>query len=60
MEKSNYKIDNELKEKYNKLYKNTISETVSTLKKKEKTLEEYKSQEKKNITKYKSQRKAKR
>ena len=47
MEKSNYKIDNELKEKNYKLYKNTISETVSTLKKKEKTLEEYKSQEKK-------------
>jgi hypothetical protein len=52
LEKNNKKIENDAKEKYNKLYENSISDTMKEIKKKEKNLDELKSQEKKNITKY--------
>ena len=47
IEKANIKIENELKEKYNKLYKSQISNTNSTIKRNEKNIEELKTQEKK-------------
>lgn len=47
IEKVNIKIENELKEKYNKLYKSQISNTNSTIKRNEKNIEELKTQEKK-------------
>ena len=46
-QKLNIKIENELKEKYNKLYKSQISNTNSTIKRNEKNIEELKTQEKK-------------
>ena len=46
-EKTSTKIENELKEKYNKKYKTQISNTNSTIKKNEKSIEELKIQEKK-------------
>ena len=46
-EKNNKKIENDIKEKYNKLYENNISDTMNNIKKKEKNIEELKSQEKK-------------
>ena len=47
LEKSNIKIESELNDKYNKLYKSQISNTNSTIKKNEKLIDELKSQEKK-------------
>ena len=47
LEKANTKIENEIKEKYNKTYKAQISNTNSTIKKNEKAIDELKSQEKK-------------
>ena len=47
MEKSNAKIENDIKEKYNKLYKSQISNVNSSIKKNEKAIEDLKSQEKK-------------
>ena len=47
LEKNNKKIENDAKEKYNKLYENNISDTMKEIKKKEKNLDELKSQEKK-------------
>lgn len=46
-EKNNKEIENEAKEKYNKLYENKISDTINSIKKKEKSIEEFKAQEKK-------------
>ena len=47
LEKDNKKIENDAKEKYNKLYEKNISDTMKEIKKKEKNLDELKSQEKK-------------
>ena len=47
IEKAKSKIENEIKEKYNKQYKNQISNINSGIKKNEKFIEEIKSQEKK-------------
>ena len=47
IEKAKTKIENEIKEKYNKQYKNQISNINSSIKKNEKSIEEIKSQEKK-------------
>ena len=47
IEKNNKKIENDIKEKYNKLYENNISDTVNSIKKKEKNIEDLKGQEKK-------------
>ena len=47
IEKAKSKIENEIKEKYNKQYKNQISNINSGIKKNEKSIEEIKSQEKK-------------
>ena len=47
IEKAKSKIENEIKEKYNKQYKNQISNINSSIKKNEKSIEEIKSQEKK-------------
>ena len=47
IEKAKTKIENEIKEKYNKQYKNQISNINSGIKKNEKSIEEIKSQEKK-------------
>ena len=47
IEKNNKKIENDAKEKYNKIYENKISDTMNLIKKKEKNIEELKSQEKK-------------
>ena len=46
-EKINSKIENDIKEKYNKLYKSQISNVHSSIKKNEKALEDLKLQEKK-------------
>ena len=46
-EKNNKKIENDAKEKYNNLYENKISDTMNSIKKKEKNIEECKLQEKK-------------
>ena len=59
IEKSKQKIENQLKDKYNKLYKNTTSETLTNIKNKEKNLEELKSQEKKISQNIKSKEKQK-
>ena len=47
IEKAKTQIENEIKEKYNKQYKNQISNINSSIKKNEKSIEEIKSQEKK-------------
>jgi hypothetical protein len=47
LEKANIKIENDIKEKYNKIFKAQISNTTTTIKKNEKTIDELKSQEKK-------------
>ena len=47
IEKINSKIENDIKEKYNKLYKSQISNVHSSIKKNEKALEDLKLQEKK-------------
>ena len=47
LEKANTKIENDIKEKYNKTYKAQISNTTSTIKKNEKEINDLKSQEKK-------------
>ena len=47
IEKAKLKIENEIKEKYNKLYKNQISNISSGIKKNEKAIDDIKSQEKK-------------
>ena len=46
-EKNKKKIENNVKEKYNKLYENKIFDTMNSIKKKEKSIEDCKSQEKK-------------
>ena len=57
MEKSTTKIELELKEKYNKLYKPQISNINSSIKKSEKGIEDLKSQEKKITQNIKSKEK---
>ena len=47
LEKANTKIENDIKEKYNKTYKAQISNTTSTIKKNEKEINDLKSKEKK-------------
>ena len=47
MEKYNSKIENDIKEKYSKLFKSQISNVQSSIKKNEKAIEDLKSQEKK-------------
>jgi len=46
-DKNKKKIENDVKEKYIKLYENNISDTIKSIKKKEKNIDELKSQEKK-------------
>ena len=59
IEKNNKKIENDIKEKYNKLYENNISDTVNSIKKKEKNIEDLKGQEKKISSNIKQKEKKK-
>ena len=59
IEKNNKKIENDIKEKYNKLYENNIVDTINIIKKKEKNIEELKSQEKKILQNNKQKEKQK-
>ena len=59
IEKINKKIDHDIKEKYNKLYKSQISNIHTSIKKNEKTIEELKIQEKKIVQNIKLKEKQK-
>ena len=59
MEKYNSKIENDIKEKYSKLFKSQISNVQSSIKKNEKAIEDLKSQEKKISQNFKLKEKQK-